>query len=236
MTRNQIEYWSLQETKAHNQRTWSETVRSNKAREREIYRHNRETEDLGNRNLLEITRHNRATELLGQDQLSEQRRSNLARELETRRSNMANEALAKQRNYLTDYQNREVSRSNRANEAIRQQTNYLGRTELAETRRSNEARERIQLKQHYENMRRNSLVYDIDQARNQISLLNLDYNYANLDQTRARDTDTQAYRILDLQERTRANKATERNQLLRSGIDAIGTLVKLVSMKGAKNG
>lgn len=225
MTRNQIDYWSLQETKANNLRNWNETVRSNKAREYETNRHNLATEDLGNRNLMEITRHNRATEYVEQGKLAETRRSNLAREAETNRSNMAQEAISRDSNKYKREALAETKRSNVANEQIRQATNYLGQTQLRETVRTNKANEKLRNREYYETMRRNSQNLLIAEMNREVNLQNLAYNYASLDQTKVRDSNQQVYRMLDLQERTKTNTRKFGTDLLHNGID----LLKLVT-------
>lgn len=107
MTRNQIDYWKLQESK-----------RSNLVGEQETQRHNRATESVQERTLGESVRHNVATE-------GETNRHNLQTEaqsandlLEKSRSNRAQEEIARQRNAISQGQLLEQQRSNRANEAI----------------------------------------------------------------------------------------------------------------------
>lgn len=94
ITRNQIEYWNLQENKRHNITTETETKRHNVAGEgidigrlQETKRHNLVTEDISYRDLEERRRHNLRTE--GQTDVSlgiqagslaEQKRHNLSTE------------------------------------------------------------------------------------------------------------------------------------------------------------
>lgn len=107
MTRNQIDFWKLQESK-----------RSNLANESEARRHNVETEQHNVRVLGETQRHNVAGE-------SETSRHNLQTEayqandlLERSRSNRAQEEIARERNTISNMQLLETARSNRANETI----------------------------------------------------------------------------------------------------------------------
>lgn len=117
MTRNQIEYWSLQERKQHNAATRAETERSNRARE------------------AEATRSNTANE-------AETKRANLAREMETSRSN-----LAKEQETFRHNREQERVAIGSLNETIRHNTAYeeeAARHNAAveyETYRSNLARE-----------------------------------------------------------------------------------------------
>lgn len=118
MTKNQIDYWNLQELK-----------RSNMARESETASHNREMEQQGRAGLAESKRHSLATE-------SEATRHNYQTEalgsqdlLERSRSNRANEANTRQRNAIEANKVSETQRSNMANESIGRSnatTNLLG--------------------------------------------------------------------------------------------------------------
>lgn len=98
MTHNQIDYWSLQESKRHNQQVENEASRHNVSEERETNRHNIETEKFNISNLNETQRHNVATE-------GESKRHNIAAENETNRHNVSTEQQA----------NRELAETNRHN-------------------------------------------------------------------------------------------------------------------------
>lgn len=104
MTRNQIAYWDLQESKRSHRAVEKETNRSNLAREAETYRSNlaREQENVRHNKVTEVEteRHNRATETLTDKQLRETVRHNQAGELlnfqiaqENARANRAREAV-----------------------------------------------------------------------------------------------------------------------------------------------
>lgn len=114
MTRNQIQYWELQENKQHNR----ETERQGRDIIHETGRHNRATENIDLSRLDEAHRHNLATEgiesgklNLSQQNLAELIRSNLERERqnlinlniasatqqETGRHNVATESLTQMR-------------------------------------------------------------------------------------------------------------------------------------------
>lgn len=150
ITRNQIEYYKLLETR-----------RANQAQERLTQIRDFNANRLGLATLDETSRSHRASEAISTEanrlqsidvqtrQLSQQEtaRSNLAREqltreqnIEARRSNLAREALTAQANA-------ETYRSNRASERIRSEQNLLTKQANEEARRSNLSRESIQRQQ-----------------------------------------------------------------------------------------
>lgn len=86
MTKNQIDYWNLQETKRHNSVTEGETGRHNLAAEGETSRHNVVTER-------ETERSNRAREGIDLGKLNESVRHNKVTESETNRHNVATEGI-----------------------------------------------------------------------------------------------------------------------------------------------
>lgn len=159
MTRNQIEYWKLQEDK-----------RSNQARETETHRANFVNEGLTRTGLAETGRHNRATE-------GEQHRTNVANELlkqqsvntekgklaEQQRSNKAQEALASQRNTIQSQANKELARHNLAGE-------LLTNKQLSEVTRHNRMDEGIRIGSKAADVGVNLLGtltrYDLGKARN----------------------------------------------------------------------
>lgn len=107
MTKNQIDYWNLQESK-----------RANLARESETAKHNREVEKQGRDTIIETVTHNRNSEreTAGHNRATEAQSS--LDLLERSRSNRANEALTAQRNVNESNRLIETTRSNLANEAI----------------------------------------------------------------------------------------------------------------------
>lgn len=160
MTRNQIYYWELQETKRSNLSREAETHRANVASENETYRHNTASETLTSLANQEQARHNRAVE-------AETNRANLANEQiktatltldvaklqEQNRSNLANESIARSnaetnaRNASTSYaQVQETIRNNQ--NVLNQKTsqnmmqNQISIDQLAEQTRHNKATER----------------------------------------------------------------------------------------------
>lgn len=133
MTRNQIEYWNLQESKRANQAKESETGRHNLATESETGRHNQVQEGIDLGHLNESVRHNRVTE-------SETKRHNVAGEQETSRHNRVTETETNRHNVVSEGIDlgklSETTRHNRATEGI----SY---GELRETTRHNLANEAI---------------------------------------------------------------------------------------------
>lgn len=133
MTRNQIEYWNLVETRRAN----AETQRSNLARESETARHNTATESVDLGKLAESTRHNVATEGQAGLELAEATRSHKASEKNTRVAN------------------REARRSHEASEFLQGRTIEMGAKTLAETKRSNKAKEALEFSKQAETQRAN---------------------------------------------------------------------------------
>lgn len=101
MTRNQIAYWELQETKRHNSRTegqkdveLQEFGRHNVAVEGETTRHNVADESIRSGTLSENVRHNRVEESVKQGSLAETVTHNRVVEAESNRHNLATETQA----------------------------------------------------------------------------------------------------------------------------------------------
>lgn len=142
MTKNQIEYAKLLETR-----------RANLRQEELTSKRDATTRELGIGTLGETSRHNQAVELLDSAKAAETKRSNVAKEAETRRSNLAKESETQRSNMERE---RETARSNVARETETQRHQKaaeaisIGQTaastaaaaaELAERVRSNMARE-----------------------------------------------------------------------------------------------
>lgn len=134
MTKNQILYQQLQETKKHNQITRDETARSNRAQEALTAYRDRTSLDLRGQELRETTRHNTAYE-------QETERSNRAREAENLRHNQRTESLSAQQiaqQYWATAQNialgysqlSEQRRHNQRTEVLSSTNNDLRRAEL----------------------------------------------------------------------------------------------------------
>lgn len=107
MTKNQIDYWSLQEQKRANKAGEQETHRANIARETETSRANQAREAIDVSNLQESHRHNVQTEGVSVSNLQEQSRHNVATEEIQRLQQTVNQFAAQ-----------EQARANRAREAI----------------------------------------------------------------------------------------------------------------------
>lgn len=122
MTRNQIEYWNLQESKRHNVAT-----------EVEINRHNVATEGIDLGNLQETQRHNYATEGIELGKLGE-----------TRRHNVATEGISQ---FEANTRNQQVVENVRHNQAVEGFTGTdlsIRSDTLSETTRHNQATEGIE--------------------------------------------------------------------------------------------
>jgi hypothetical protein len=155
MTKNQIEYAKLLETRRSNIRQEQLTGERDKASRElgraqliEAGRHNLAQEGISSVSLDETSRHNVAMENVSVGQLAESTRHNRAGEgiswaqaQEQARHNVANEGLERQAVGVSLLQAEEAQRSNLANEAIR-------RAQNRETRRSNMANERIKYEQN----------------------------------------------------------------------------------------
>lgn len=144
MTKNQIEYNKLLESK-----------RSNQANEELTRIRDERAHALGTATLAETSRYHSADIEVRQASLDEQIRSNTARERETERSNLAKEAETQRSNMVKETETyrsnvareTETARANRAAEEYRTQQLALDsevrRGQLAETIRSNRAHESI---------------------------------------------------------------------------------------------
>lgn len=137
MTRNQIDYAKLLETRRANQRQEELTGR----RDAETQRHNRESEAQQYVMLGETERHNRAGEVHAQASLQESKRHSLAIEGETVRHNQASEIEARRQRETTErlrerelgIRSSELQESKRSHMAVEQ----LRGSELEETHRHN---------------------------------------------------------------------------------------------------
>lgn len=163
MTRNQIAFWTLEETKRSNRVNEAETHRSNVARETETNRHNVVTEIEVNRHNvvteIETERHNRATELLTQASIAETARHNQAQEGynmlvlgEQQRSNRANEQLK--------------SEATQASYSVGMANVGLGYAQLKETSFTHRNAERFNLLSLDETKRQNDMQNELQQQRN----------------------------------------------------------------------
>lgn len=162
MTKNQIEYWKLQEQKRANSAMELENVRSNMAREHETERANRANEaqtKVRDANTFAI---------------------NYAANQEKQRSNMAQEALTMAYNdrYFANLADRlqhdrnvlqETTRSNKARESETRRSNIAMENEL---QRSHRASEGLQAEAQAETIRSHYVNEDVAQQSTNISKLN----------------------------------------------------------------
>lgn len=195
MTRNQIEFHKMMETRRANRAT-EEITRTRDERAHtvalgqlsELSRHNFESEKLTQRSLDETSRHNLETESHARSVLAEQQRHSMAVEAETYRSNVAHEIELNRSNLAKEAETHrsnvaregETKRSNLAAEALRsqelaEQARYhtasinLGYANLAETSRSNKTKEaeimRSNMTQEIERNRSNLAQEALEDAR-----------------------------------------------------------------------
>lgn len=232
MTRNQLEYMSIQERERNNYRIWQENVRSNMARERENTRSNLENERLTSLSQIETERSNRERERLNRDVAAETSRSNRAREFETMRSNLANEQAKLLSLGLQTQQVMEQARSNMANESIARRNSstaqynaVTSRKSLEESIRSNKAQEGLASVRNREATRSNM-------AKEYLSLLNYGLS-------REVQTESNRLRSEELAERNRSNLVNEAQNLYHNleytrsnkaneSIKGVDTLSKLI--------
>lgn len=155
MTKNQIEFNKLLETKRMNevsaalkQQEISNDFVAKQLNLQEAQRHNKASESVSMLSAQEAQRHNVASEQVSLDSLSEQKRSNLARESEQARSNRAQEALSSRSlDQSKQYQTASVG--------LGYSQVGLGYSQLAETQRSNIASEGIRMYSNLEQSRAN---------------------------------------------------------------------------------
>lgn len=177
MTKNQIDYWNLQEIKRANLAKETENYRSNKAKEDETQRSNLAKEGETNRanlasegiafaNLGEQTRSHMAQESLTQSQLNELIRHQMVNEAELVRANMAAEAELARHNRSVEG---ETHRANVVSEAMTGAK--IAADKVLDTLEYNEER------RHNRESERNA------QARNQIDLLGKGQPIINLSTT-----------------------------------------------------
>lgn len=186
MTKNQIEYQKLLESKRANRAQETETNRANLMNEELIRSRDTATLDLRGRELQETQRSNQARE-------AENFRSNLAREGENKRHNVAQEM--------------ENSKHNRAQEAIGYGNISLGYSNLAEARRSNQANERIRRNELFERQRSNLA----NEAIGRRSLYNESIRNRETERSnRAREDETNRSNLAREREANRSNLAKEK--------------------------
>lgn len=107
MTKNQLEYNKLLETK-----------RANLASERLTAQRDEAARRLGLANLEEVGRHNVQVELQARDNLAEQQRSNRAQEMESQRAHLASEGIQQQQADTARLTQQEAGRHNKVAEDL----------------------------------------------------------------------------------------------------------------------
>lgn len=219
MTRNQIEYWALEENKRSNRaneverkrnniNVEGETKRSNLARELETNRHNLATERQAVRENLTTARKYQNEYFLGLQGQNEAIRANKARETENTRSAQARE----RENTLSRYADTSIRR--RA-ASTADYNAYTSRLNLDENVRSNMARESIQLGSLAE-LGRSNLAREAETNRSNI----VKESQTNRDLAR---------RESELIERRRSNLASENITMRGQNLQLVGTLANAAS-------
>lgn len=241
MTKNQLEFWSLQETKRNNERVWRENARHNQAAERETNRSNLAREDQQRRELVETNRSNLERESQNRRSLAEQRRHSLAVEIESQRSNLATEAnnrFANNTNLILGLGKLANERTNlsiqRQNAATQAASVYNQGRSTSETIRSNMAKESLTRNQQMEQMRSNLAQEKLSSERNQLTSVANYNNYRALEVQRERNLMDNAYKYSALAEQAAYNEAS---LILQAGRTAVGTatdLLKVGAMKQRK--
>lgn len=232
MTKNQIEYGKLVESKRANLAQESLTRERDKASRR-----------LGVRQQVEVERANRVREQQATMSLDETRRSNLARELEAQRHNRQVESL-------NIAQLEEVTRSNRVREMRDQlaleETRRANVARETETQRYNRVREVIDTGYLNEAVRHNKATEVVEQGRLDVSkyqadtqrqsMLNqaryqqqsISLGYSQLGETRRANMARESMQQMGINEQIRSNIANEdirRSQATTQRISAVQSAV-----------
>lgn len=232
MTRNQIEYWKLVESKranraneqharnvlTYNYAVLNETHRANVARETETERSNRAVEMLTRqkndrdwilslRQLSETERANRVRERQAKDELAERKRANKANELIARANSITQRYVAE----TGRFQQAEIVRSNVAQELLSHERNELTRT-------SQEISQRLGLLTHGEQVRTHI-------ANEQLQ------RYSNFT-SRLAQKETARSNLANETERHRANVASEVIGLSNQGVSVLNETIGSVSRLG----
>ena len=137
MTSNQLRYWELQETIRANRAKERENRRSNRTNERLTQYYQQGTLDLRAQELSETMRSHQVGESINLASVQENVRHNTAYESELQRHNVATERLSSKQLDISAATLNETIRSHRANESIAQGNLY-------EMQRHNQAQEGIQ--------------------------------------------------------------------------------------------
>lgn len=236
MTRNQIAYWELQESKRSNRAKERETNRSNVAREIETNRSNLAQEKQNrinsNRNYLmnvlnlqELHRNNVAVSDLRSAELKEQSRRNRVSEAQNQ-SNLSLQAYEANTRRIAQ---KEIQRANMSREYQNKLDYYqdvkqsdrsylLSRRTVDETNRSNLAREQVQFQSLAEQQRSNLANENIRQYSNFTQRMSVQEQVRH-NQAQERET-------------ARHNITTEAFNAIQTGVDAatklLSTLNKVV--------
>lgn len=224
MTRNQIEYWRLQETERNNRAVEKETNRANLARERETNRSNLAREAETHRTNVAVEKETQRSHLAGEQLTRLQMQQNLfltrLDQDERARSNRANEQINLKRV-------EESYRSNRANEVIARADQRVKeidavtrRAGQAEAERANKANEQLRREAQYETQRSNkaqeSLKRDLNAITQSYNQGRLSIDHGNLAQRQREASEIQRHNLAQETETHRANTSKERIEVLKA--------------------
>lgn len=241
MTKNQLAFWELEETKRNNARSWAETVRSNQARERETNRSNLAKEEQARRELFETNRSNIERERLNRNTLIESQRHSMATEAENMRSNLSQERLASENNLtnrlkvLGDQANTRSQISVNRQQVGVSERDLMNRVLMAnETARANRANEAIKREQTAESIRSNQASESIRHQQVLNDLLNVNttikrdqLNFESAERNRQLEREK-------LIEQKRHNEVGEYIGAWNTTLGAASSVLKVGLLKGAR--
>lgn len=240
MTKNQIDYWNLQEVKRNNARNWKENQLHNRNVEAETHRANTAREYQERMNLVETNRANLEREAQNRRSLDEQRRHSLATETENQRSNLATEAnnrFANNTNLvlgLGQLANARTGLSIQQHQADTARMNaYTQSRNIDETRRSHMANEEIAKSNLLEQVRANKRQEELSADRNALTKAQQRIDFGNLKVTRERNIQQMQYNYDALKEQMKFNEA---NLILNAGKTAVGSAIDLLKVGAIKGG
>lgn len=240
MTKNQIDYWNLQEVKRNNQRQWEETQKHNRNTEAETNRSNRAREDQARLDYYETQRSNMAREDQNRRNLVEQQRHSLATESEQQRSNLATEAnnrFANQTNLILGLGQLANTRSSIG--VQRQQADtarynaYTQSRSVDEARRSNIRREQLTSLAQTETSRANRAQEALSAERNALTKSQQRIDFGNLKVNRERNLAQMQYNYDALREQMKYNEA---NLMINAGGKAVSSALDVLKIGALKKG
>lgn len=235
MTQNQIKFWELQNTTAHNQRMWRETVKHNRNTESETKRYNMAQEFQKANELNESRRAHYVQEAQNRAALNEQMRHALAVESETARANRQQEAV----NYLNAttqrlnvsqqgaYQRGQLS-NERQRLSLQQQQQSIESLKAYESQRSHMAQERLTSTQQQEQARSNRAQEQLSRDRNILTSLSV---HNEEKRTKLNYQQNEADRQLKYAQLAEQKRANETREMIQVGGTVAKTATDLLKLK-----